>query len=63
MSQQKIFFGTSKQLLDKIDSLDQKWYVEIWEIKYYFLGIEIHSRKKEKIKHTHENLDHSRIAH
>lgn len=62
MNEQKVFFGVSKKLIERIDSLDQKWYVEIWIIKYFFLGIEIHSWKKEIIKHTHQNLDDLKVV-
>jgi hypothetical protein len=50
MNEQKTFFGTSRQLIERIDSLDQKWFVEVWIVKYYFFGIEIFIHKKEVVK-------------
>ncbi|MGD9976930.1 MAG: hypothetical protein AB7S54_03240 [Bacteroidales bacterium] len=47
----KPFLGRTHQILDRIHSLDEKWYVEFWMIRYYFLGIEVYSRKKEIVKH------------
>jgi len=49
----KTFFGMNRVMVDRIDSLDEKWFVEFWVIKYYFLGIEIHSKKKEVVKYLH----------
>jgi len=46
------FIGKSKHLKDTILSLDYKWYVEFWIIRYYFLGIEIYRTKKEKIRYV-----------
>lgn len=40
-------------MVDHIDSLDEKWYVEIWIFRYYLFGIEIHTRRKELVKHVH----------
>ncbi len=54
MTEQKVFFGTSRRLIERIDSLDEKWFVEVWLIKYYFLGIEIFFRKKEIVKRIQE---------
>lgn len=51
-TEQKPFFGVSRQLIERIDSLDEKWYVEICLIRYYFLGIEVFIRKKEIVKHV-----------
>ncbi len=45
------FIGKTQQLKDTIQSLDQKWYVEFWIIRYYFLGIEVYWRKKEKVRY------------
>ncbi|MCB8964657.1 MAG: hypothetical protein H6536_06435 [Bacteroidales bacterium] len=47
----KPFIGKTKQLIDRISSLDEKWYVEFWMVRYYFFGIEVHSFKKEMVKH------------
>ncbi len=52
MEEKKPFFGSSKKLLERLDSLDELWFIEIWLIKYYFFGIEIYSHKKEKLKHN-----------
>lgn len=46
------FIGKSKQLQDTILSLDHKWYVEFWIIRYYFLGIEVYRTKKEKVRYV-----------
>jgi len=37
-------------LLERIDSLDQKWCVEFWDNRYFFLGIEIFATKSEVVK-------------
>ena len=55
MTEQKVFFGTSRQLIERIDSLDEKWFVEVYIIKYYFFGIELFAQKKEIVKRTQEN--------
>ena len=55
MTEQKVFFGTSRRLIERIDSLDQKWFVEVWLIKYYFIGIEIFIQKKEIVKRIQED--------
>jgi hypothetical protein len=47
--QQRPFFGVQKNLVETINSLDMKWYVEFWEEHFYFLGIEVYARKKEKV--------------
>lgn len=54
MTDQKVFFGTSRKLIERIDSLDEKWFVEIWLVKHYFFGIELFVQKKEIVKRTHE---------
>jgi hypothetical protein len=46
------FIGKRKFLKDTILSLDQKWYVEYWVIRYYFLGIEVYRIKREKLKYA-----------
>jgi hypothetical protein len=43
-------FGITKTLLERIHSLDEKWYVEFWDFHYYFLGIEVYHKKKEIVK-------------
>jgi hypothetical protein len=50
MKDRKTYFGINRVMIDRIDSLDEKWFVEFWIVKYYFLGIEIHSKKKEIVK-------------
>ncbi|MHC1705553.1 MAG: hypothetical protein AB9846_16755 [Tenuifilaceae bacterium] len=54
MEERKIFFGSDRNMIERIDSLDSKWFVEFWIIRYYFMGIEVFTRKKEIVKH---NLD------
>jgi len=53
MREQKTFFGADRLMVDRIDSLDKKWFVEFWVVKYYFFGIEIHTQKKEVVKYVH----------
>lgn len=31
------FFGTHKVLMETINTLDNKWLVQFWEIQYFFL--------------------------
>jgi hypothetical protein len=45
------FIGKVQTLLETIHSLDEKWYVEFWDVHYFFLGIEIFSKKKEILKY------------
>ncbi len=52
---QRPFFGTTKKLIERLDSLDESWYVEIWLVKYYFFGIEVYSKKKEIVKRCNVN--------
>ena len=47
----KPFLGRTLQVIDRIHSLDEKWYVEFWMVRYYFMGIEVYSYKKEVVKH------------
>ncbi|MFO8022774.1 MAG: hypothetical protein R6U65_09935 [Perlabentimonas sp.] len=49
------FFGKTKKLLERIHSLDNKWYVEFWQEHFYFLGIEIYHSKKEVVKQNGVN--------
>lgn len=49
------FFGKTKKLLETLHSLDEKWYVEFWDIHYYFLGIEVYSKRKEVVKQNGSN--------
>ena len=46
----KPFFGIKKDLVETINSLDNKWFVEFWELRYFFMGIEIFFRKKEVVR-------------
>lgn len=55
MHEQRPFFGVNKKLIERLESLDDKWFVEIWLIKYYFIGIEIFSKKKEIVKRNQAN--------
>ena len=55
MTDRRTFFGVDKMLVERIDSLDEKWFVEFWVIRYYFLGIEVYTKKKEIIKHNGMN--------
>lgn len=57
MVEQKVFFGKSKKLVERIDSLDERWFVEFWIIRYYFLGIEVYTRKKEIVKHNKDFVE------
>lgn len=50
MEEKKTFFGVNKKCVERHDSLDESWYVEIWQIKYFFFGIEIYCHKKEFVK-------------
>lgn len=63
MREQKVYFGTSRRLVEKIDSLDEKWVVEFWLIKYYFLGIEIFIQKKEVVRRLHEDPENVKAFH
>lgn len=50
IQQEKVpLFGKTNRFLERIDSLDGKWYVEFFEVKFYFLGFELYSAKKEKV--------------
>ena len=55
MTERKTFFGVDRQLVNRVDSLDEKWFVEFWIVRYFFLGIEVHSQKKEIVKYVHHN--------
>lgn len=46
----KPLFGKRKTIIDRIQSLDMKWRVEVWLIHYYFMGIEVYQTKKEIVK-------------
>lgn len=48
-------FGTSKVLLETINSLDNKWFVEFWDVQYYFLGIEVYRSKREIVRQVKPN--------
>lgn len=52
MEEERPFWGTTRKLLERLNSLDESWFVEIWLIKYYFFRIEIYSYKKEILKHN-----------
>ena len=53
------FFGKTKKLLERINSLDEKWYVEFWEVHYYFFGIDVYYSKKEVVKQNKPNGKHT----
>ena len=55
MTERRTFIGVDRLMVDRIDSLDEKWIVEFWVVKYYFFGIEIHTQKKEIVKHNHKH--------
>lgn len=55
MTERRTFIGIDRLMVDRIDSLDEKWFVEFWVVKYYFFGIEIHTQKKEIVKHNHNH--------
>lgn len=54
MIEQKIytrpFFGKMKVLLERINSLEENWYVEFWDEHYFFLGIDVYNRRREVVK-------------
>ncbi len=56
----KPFFGRTRQIIDRIHSLDEKWYVEFWIVRYFFMGIEVYTYKKEVVKYTNGNNDDSK---
>gem|GEM_PF-946129 len=60
MANKHPFFGRTQELLDRIDSLDEKWYVEFWRIRYFFLGIEVYMTKKEVVKQSNGSTSHYR---
>jgi hypothetical protein len=49
------FFARTRTLRERIDSLDDTWYVEFWDVHYYFIGIEVYSTKKEIVKQKGKN--------
>ena len=51
----KPFFGKVQKLVETIHSLDEKWYVEFWEVHYYFIGIEVFISKKEIVRTVNGN--------
>lgn len=56
----KPFFGRTRQIIDRIHSLDEKWYVEFWIVRYFFMGIEVYTYKKEVVKYTNGNNNDSK---
>lgn len=48
-------FGKTRKLLERINSLDEKWYVEFWEEHYYFFGIDVYNAKREIVKQHKPN--------
>lgn len=59
MDEQNPFFGTKRKLIERLNSLDESWYVETWLIKYYFIRIEVYSQKKEIVKRIRANAKYS----
>jgi len=61
MTEKKPFFGKTNTLIERIYSLDNKWFVEFWMVRYFFIGIEVYTTKKEIVKYTNgksENGNH-----
>ncbi len=61
MAEKKPFIGKNSTLIERIYSLDNKWFVEFWIVRYFFLGIEVYTTKKEVVKYTNgknENGNH-----
>ncbi len=52
MIEQKVLFGTRRELIERIDFLNEKWFVEVCLIKYYFFGMELFVQRKEIIKRS-----------
>jgi hypothetical protein len=48
--------GRKKILLEKIETIESNWHVEVWVVHYYFLRMEIFSQKKEIIVRNKENI-------
>lgn len=46
---QRPFFGKVTKLTGSVDSLDGDWHVNFYDVRYFFLGIEIFSVAKEKV--------------
>jgi len=44
------FFGKMRILLERINSLEENWYVEFWDEHYFIFGIDVYSRKREVVK-------------
>lgn len=59
MKEYRPFFGVTKKLIERLDSLDESWFVEIWIVKYYLFRIEIFSQKREIVKNNHANAKYS----
>ncbi|MDX9845573.1 MAG: hypothetical protein RBT74_01210 [Tenuifilaceae bacterium] len=56
------FFGKVQKLVETIHSLDEKWYVEFWDVHYFFLGIEVYNIKKEVVKSVNGDKSKSKNA-
>ena len=56
------FFGKVKKLLETIHSLDEKWYVEFWEVHYYFFGIEVYTSKKEVVRSVNGTKSNQKVV-
>lgn len=58
----KPFIGKVQVLIETIHSLDEKWYVEFWDVHYFFLGIEVFTSKKEVVKTVNGSKVESRSS-
>lgn len=54
MAERRLIFGKTNTLLERIHSLDGKWYVEFRIIKYFCFGIEVYTTKKELVKYNND---------
>lgn len=48
--------GKRRILLEKIETIESNWHVEVWVEHYYFLRMEIYTRKREIIVRNKENI-------
>lgn len=48
--------GRKRILLEKIETIESNWHVEVWVEHYYFLRMEIYTRKKEIIVRNKEGI-------
>lgn len=50
------FFGKMCKTTDRVHFMNKNYYLEITEVSYFFLGIEVYRGKKEAIKHHTPDL-------